>query len=568
MKGPGRQRRSAGTFKVVSRSLSQHGDVTLWSHDRLGLEILGRSMIFRFGDEYELDVGRRELRHAQLPMHVEPQVFDLLVFLVENRERVVSKDDLIASVWCGRIVSESTLTSRINAARTAIGDSGEAQKLIRTVARKGLRFIGEVRSKPEETPLQESASSSVHLVDRMRDALQLPNRPAIAVLPFVNLSEAPEQEYFSDGISEDIITALSKLRWFFVIARNSSFIYKGKSVHLKQVAADLGVGYVVEGSVRKAGDRIRITVQLNDVATGSHIWAERYDRDLADVFAVQDEITESIVAAIEPQLYAAENFHSKRKAPDSMDAWDLVMRALAHYWRVTRQDNIVAQALLEKAISIDQDYGQALGVLATSHTFCAHMGWEEMATSAPKAERAALSAIVSDSEDPWAHHALACVHLFTRRFDDSLAEFELALRLNPNFSLAQGYYGLALAYCGHWQEGDEAARRAIRLSPRDPFAAVYHGIAAYSQFIGRNYDEATRLAREAIRQRGDFVGAHRVLTAATAMTAHSEAAAIALRELRRAQPNISLAWIADHMPIKSDTERDHYLHALRRAGLA
>ena len=213
-----------------------------------------------------------------------------------------------------------------------------------------------------------------------RPALPLPDRPAIAVLPFVNMSGDPEQEYFSDGISEDIITALSKLRWFFVIARNSSFIYKGKAVHMKQVAEELGVGYVVEGSVRKGGDRVRITAQLNDVATGSHIWAERYDRDLADVFAVQDEITEAIVAAIEPQLYAAENFRAQRKPPDSMDAWDLVMRALSHYWRVTRQDNVVAQALLEKAIAIDPNYGQALGVLATSYTFSAHMGWEDMAT--------------------------------------------------------------------------------------------------------------------------------------------------------------------------------------------
>ena len=212
-----------------------------------------------------------------------------------------------------------------------------------------------------------------------RPALPLPDRPAIAVLPFINMSGDPEQEYFSDGISEDIITALSKLRWFFVIARNSSFIYKGKAVHMKQVAEELGVGYVVEGSVRKGGDRVRITVQLNDVATGSHIWAERYDRGLADVFAVQDEITEAIVAAIEPQLYAAENFRARRKPPDSMDAWDLVMRALSHYWRVTRQDNVVAQALLEKAIAIDPNYGQALGVLAASHTFSAHMGWADMA---------------------------------------------------------------------------------------------------------------------------------------------------------------------------------------------
>ena len=203
------------------------------------------------------------------------------------------------------------------------------------------------------------------------------------------MSGDPEQEYFSDGISEDIITALSKLRWFFVIARNSSFIYKGRAVHMKQVAEELGVRYVVEGSVRKGGERVRITAQLNDVATGSHIWAERYDRGLADVFAVQDEITEAIVAAIEPQLYAAENFRAQRKPPDSMDAWDLVMRALSHYWRVTRQDNVVAQALLEKAIAIDPNYGQALGVLAASYTFSAHMGWADMAMVAPIAERAA-----------------------------------------------------------------------------------------------------------------------------------------------------------------------------------
>jgi TolB-like protein len=393
-------------------------------------------------------------------------------------------------------------------------------------------------------------------------------RPSIAVLPFVNMSGDPEQEYFSDGISEDIITALSKVRWFLVIARNSSFIYKTKAVHLKQIAEDLGVGYVVEGSVRKAGDRVRITAQLNDVATGSHIWAERYDRSLADVFAVQDEITEAIVAAIEPQIYAAENFRAQRKPPDSLDAWDLVMRALSHYWRVTRQDNVVAQALLEKAISIDPNYGQALGVLATSYMFTAHMGWAEMAVAAPVAEGAALAAIRSDSEDPWAHHALGKVYLLAaRRFDDSLAEFETALRLNPNFALAQGFYGLSLSYSGRWREADQAARRAIRLSPRDPFAAVYCGIVAYAQFIGRNYDEAIKMARESIRQRSDFVGGHRVLTAAAGMAGKTELAVSALQELRRAQPNISLAWIAENMPIRHEAEREHYLEGFQKAGL-
>ena len=522
-------------------------------------------MRFLFGG-HTLDTDRRELRRGADAIAVEPQVFDLLVYLVENRDRVVSKDDLIASVWSHRIVSDSTLTSRINAARRAVGDSGQEQKLIRTVARKGLRFVGDVRTQPnaDEPAYTAAPAEESH---PPRTALPLPDRPAIAVLPFINLSGDSEQGYFSDGISEDIITALSKLRWFFVIARNSSFIYKGKAVHMKQVAEELGVGYVLEGSVHKDGDRVRITAQFNDVATGSHIWAERYDRSLADVFAVQDEITEAIVAAIEPQLYAAESFRARRKAPDRLDAWDLVMRALSHYWRVTPQDYVVAQALLEKAISIDPNYGQALGVLATSYMFPAHMGWMEMATATTVAERSALAAIRADSEDPWAHNALGHVYLFARRFDDSLAEFELALRLNPNFSLAQGFYGLLLSYCGRWEEAIVAAGRALRLSPRDPFSGVYTGITAYAHFVGRNYNEAMQLAREAIRARSDFVGGHRVLTAAAGMAGQTETAAIALQELRRAQPNVSLNWIAVQMPIMLDAEREHYLEGLRRAGL-
>jgi TolB-like protein/cytochrome c-type biogenesis protein CcmH/NrfG len=516
-------------------------------------------------DDYEIDLNRRELRRAKRPVHVEPQVFDLLVYLVRNRNRVVSKDDLIGSVWDGRTVSDSTFTSRINAARKAIGDSGADQKLIRTIPRKGFRFVAIVNEQPNRA--QPAGTTAQQIDDQPRAALPLPDRPAIAVLPFNNMSDDPEQEYFSDGISEDIITALSKLRWFFVIARNSSFTYKGKSVHIKQVADELGVRYVVEGSVRKSGDRVRITAQLNDVATGSHVWAEHYDRDLTDVFAVQDEITEAIVAAIEPQIHAAEDFRARRKAPNSLDAWDLVMRALSHYWRVTRQDHLVAQALLEKAIAIDPDYGQALSVLSTSHMFGVHLGWADIVTAAPIAERAALAAIQADSEDPWAHNALGSVYFSTRRLDNSLAEFELALQLNPNFSLAQGYYGLALSYGGRWQEAYEAAQRAIRLSPRDPSSAIYYGIAAYAQFVGKNYLEAINLSREAIRQRGDLTGAYRVLTVAAGMLGQTEVASTALRELRRAQPNISLAWIASQLPWKLESDREHYLEAFRRAGL-
>jgi TolB-like protein len=516
-------------------------------------------------DDRSLDTERRELRRGADLVAVEPQVFDLLVYLLVNCRRVVSKDDLIASIWHGRSVSDSTVTSRINAARKAVGDSGEIQKLIRTIPRKGFRFIGEVCTfnGPDRlaAPLDDT--------QQFKPALPpLLNRPAIAVLPFKNMTGDPQQEYFSDGISEDIITALSKLRWFFVIAPNSSFTYKGKSVHLKQIGEELGVGYVVEGSVRKEGGRVRITAQLNDVSTGRHIWAERYDRNLADVFAVQDEITESIVAAIEPQLYAAENFRAQRKPPDSMDAWDLVMRALSHYWRLTRQDSLVAQALLEKAISIDPNYGQAHGVLATSYLFSAHMGWEDWAKAAPIAERAAQTAVLADSEDPWAHYALGCIYyIFAQRFEDSRAEFEIALRLNPNFSLAQCYCCLLFTNSSLGEEAELAVQRALRSSSRDPLSAVYFWTASYAQYARRNYKEAIRLARESTRQRPDFPASQRVLAAAAGMAGEDQLAKAALEQLRRAQPNVSLDWIAKQIPFQYDNEREHFLEGLRRAGL-
>ncbi|UPK02298.1 winged helix-turn-helix domain-containing protein [Bradyrhizobium sp. 170] len=512
-------------------------------------------------DNHILDTDRRELRRGGELVAMQPQVFDLLVHLLKHCNHVVSRDDLIALVWGGRIVSDSTLDSRINAARNAIGDNGKEQRLIRTIPRKGIRFVGAVNG------LCEAQAASRAAAEQPRSRLALPDRPAIAVLPFDNMSGDREQEYFSDGISEDIITALSKLRWFFVIARNSSFTYKGKAVQMKQIAAELGVRYVVEGSVRRSGDRVRITAQLNDTATGSHIWAERYDRDLIDVFAVQDEITDAIVAAIEPQIYAAENFRSRRKAPNSVDAWDLVMRALSHHWRVTRPDSLTAQALLERAIAIDPDYGQALALFATNHMFGVHLGWTDLATAAPVAERAALAAIAADSEDAWAHTALGSVYFSTRRLDHSLAEFELALQLNPNFSLAQGYHALALSYTGRWTDAYAATQRAIRQSPRDPSAAIYYGVAAYAQFVGRNYQEAIALAQEATRQRGDLTGAYRVLTVAAGMTGQIELARTALHELRRTQPNISLAWIATQLPWKHDADREHYLEGFRRAGL-
>ena len=299
----------------------------------------------------------------------------------------------------------------------------------------------------------------------------------------------------------------------------------------------------------------------------SHIWAEHFDRELVDVFAVQDEITNAIVAAVEPQIYAAENFRAQRKPPASLDAWDLLMRAISHYWRVTREDHVVAQALLEKAIAIDPNYGQALSVLAASHMFGVHLGWADLAKAAPIAERAAALAVQFDQEDAWSHTALGSVYFSTRRLGDALSEFETALRLNPNFCLAQGYYALALSYAGRTEDFFEAAQRAIRLSPRDPSLAIYYGIAGYARFMTRQYEEAIALAREAIRHRGDLTGAYRVLAVSAGMNGDTRTAETALVELRRTQPNISLDWIATQLPWRNEADREHYLEGFRRAGL-
>ena len=319
--------------------------------------------------------------------------------------------------------------------------------------------------------------------------------------------------------------------------------------------------------MRKEGDRVRITAQLNDVATGSHLWAERYDRDLTDVFAVQDEITDAIVAAIEPQIYAAENFRARRKPPISLDAWDLVMRALSHYWRVTPQDHVAAQALLEHAIALDPNYGQALAVLATSHMFGVHLGWADLAVAAPIAENAALAAIRATTKMPGRIPRSAAS---ASRRAGSTTRCPSSSWRSRSIRTSRWRRAITRWRCpirGRSHDSFEAAQQAIRLSPRDPSLAIYYGIAGYARFIGRNYDEAIALAREAIRHRGDLTGAYRVLAVSAGMTGDSALAATALRELRRTQPNISLDWIATQLPWKLDSDREHYLEGFRRAGL-
>jgi TolB-like protein len=291
-------------------------------------------MQFRFAD-HVLDVSLRELRRSGKPIAVEPQVFDLLVYLIRNREHVVTKDDLLDSIWGGRIVSESTLTSRINAARAAVGDTGEAQRLIRTLPRKGFRFVGDVT-------VPRPAEPSLPAIPR--------DRPSIAVLPFDNLGGHREQEYFADGIVEEIITSLSRIKWLFVISRNSTFVYKGRPVDVRTVGRELGVRYVLEGSVRRSGNQLRLTGQLIETETATHVWADRYDGTLGDIFRLQDDMTMSVIGAVEPNLRKAEVERARRKRPDNLDAYDLFLRALPFAATAMPQNADKALDLLEEAI--------------------------------------------------------------------------------------------------------------------------------------------------------------------------------------------------------------------------
>jgi TolB-like protein len=299
-------------------------------------------------EQYAFDTDRRELHRGADVVSVAPQVFDLLDYLIRNRERVVSKDDLINAIWNGRIVSDAALTTRLNVARTAIGDSGEEQRLIKTLPRKGFRFVGAVRE------AQGAASVAVtdNLAEPPKPALALPDKPSIAILPFTNLSSDPEQDYFADGIVDDITTALSRFKAVFVIARNSSFTYKGRVVDVKQVGRELGVRYALEGSVRKAANRVRITGQLIDIATGAHLWADRIDGELDDIFELQDHVTESVVGAIAPAVEKAEIERAKRRPTESLDAYGLYLRGLARFYQFARQANDEALRLFNSATEL------------------------------------------------------------------------------------------------------------------------------------------------------------------------------------------------------------------------
>lgn len=519
-------------------------------------------------ENHVLDTDRRELRRGAMPVVIEPQAFDLLAYLIQHRERVVSKDDLIATIWKGRSISESALSTCINAARNALDDDGEQQRLIRTFPRKGFRFVGDAR----EEKNCGSRSPDKLAAHQSNPASPLPDKPSIAVLSFTNMSGDPAQDCFGDGMAEDITTALSKVRWFSVVSRNSAFAYKAKPIDIKQAARDLGVRYVLEGSVRKAGTRARVTAQLLDAVSGHHVWAERYDRDLADIFAVQDEITEQVVAAIEPQLYAAEGIRIKRKPPESFDAWECVVRALALMNSRTRSDVAAASELLRKAIGLDRDYAQAHSLLSFVTMLGVYQGWDQQESTLAFISKTAHKALLLDPDDPWARVTMGFVLAWTGRASDAIVEFEKALALNPNFAVAHWLLALALCYLGRGEEALSHGDRAERLSPRDLMArgnaGVSNNVRAIACFIEGRYHDGMAFARRAIFESPNLAPAYRALIINCALAGEIAEARARLQTLKRLVPEISMEWIKQvtYMYMR-EGDRQRYAEGFRLAGL-
>ena len=518
-------------------------------------------------EDYILDPERRELTRGVDAVAMGPQVFDLLLYLVENRERVVTKDDLLNAVWGGRIVSESTLTSHINAVRKAIGDSGEQQRLIRTVPRKGFRFVGDVSEAQQPTGALQAESARPN--EPLAPVLALPDSPSIAALPFLNLSGDPEQEYFADGVVEDIITELSRIRWLFVIARNSSFTYKGRAVDVKQVGRELGVRYVLEGSMRKAANRVRITGQLIDTSTGAHLWAERFEGTLDDIFDLQDQITTNVVGAIAPQLERAEIERAKRKPTESLDAYDYYLRGMANLHRGTKEAVNESLTLFYKAIELDPDFASAHGMAAWCYFWRKLNGWmtnreKEIAEGARLARRAVE--LGKDDAVALARSGHVLGHL-VGDLDGGIALIDRALVLNPNLAAAWFLGGFLRIWRGEPDDAIERFARAMRLSPLDSEMYRMQAGTAMAHLLAGRFDIASSWAEKALRELPSFLIVAGIIAASHALTGRMDDARRAMQHMRQLDPALRISNLKDWLPLQRPEHLATFADGLRKAGL-
>ena len=522
-------------------------------------------MLYVFED-FVLDTDKRELRRGADLISVAPQVFDVLDYLIRNRERVVSKDDLVTAIWEGRIISDAALTTRLKAVRSAISDSGEEQRLIKTLPRKGFRFVGRVQE--EQRPGRTLDGGTP--VEPPGPVLALPDKPSIAVLPFSNLSGDPKEDYFCDGITEDIITELSRFSELFVIAHNSSFTYKGRAVDLRQVGKELGVCYVLEGSIRRVGDRVRITGQLVDATTGAHRWAERYDRKLEDVFAVQDEVAQTIAGLLAAHVNKAEAERALLKPPSAWQAYDYYIRAadlLARHLGFLNIGQVYqARQLLAQATSADSNHARAYATLSFTHwvAFTTPLDADYLSRSALEtAYKTAHQAVQLDPHLPKAHAQLGLVLTYRREHDLALAEVEQAIALNPNFTDYR--FGPILLFAGEPRRAVDTLVRHMRLDPfYAPVASAWLGAAYY--MLGRYAEAVKPLQQCASRAPNQRLGRSWLAATYAQLGQMSEARGEA-NQVLRIDPKFTIGTRRPLVVFKDRDKAEHYFDGLRKAGL-
>jgi TolB-like protein len=522
---------------------------------------------YTFGP-FRLDAETDTLFSSGEPLSLGQRAVAVLRVLVERRGIPVSKDALMEAAWAGLTVEENNLAVQIAALRRVFGEEAGGENWIETLPRRGYRFVGPASIRDQVVVTTAQAASFPIAVGSSNPAL--PDRPSIAVLPFQNICADPEQEYFADGMADEIITALSRFPLLFVIARNSSFTYKGRAVDVKQVARELGVRYVLEGSVRKAGNRVRFTGQLIDATTGGHIWADRFDGALEDVFDLQDQMTARVVGAIEPRLQRAEIERAGRKPTESHDAYDYFLRGMASFHLLNRDSLLEAVRLFVRATELDRNYAAPYGMASWSGGLRNNHGWivdreNEIADSVRLARRA----VALGKDDPTAlwSGGLSLAYL-AKEVEAGAAYIDRALALNPNLAASWSASGWVRMYLGESASAVEHFQRAMRLSPLDPMNYLaFGGMGLALAFAGR-YDEAISWATKARHEQPNWATAIRVAAMAYALSDRIVEARAAIACLREVDPALRLSNL-DRVapPVRRAEDRTRLIDSLRKAGL-
>jgi len=533
-------------------------------HWLLATAICGGVVRIQF-ENYVLDVPGRELRRDHHLVPLEPQAFDLLVYLALHRDRVVGKDELLATVWKGRVVSDGALTTRINAARVALGDSGKAQRLIRTVRGRGVRFVGSAY----ERPLPSEMNGAEPQADRRPAVPMLPDQPSLAVLPFENLTGGGLYDYYVDGIVEDVTTALAKWRWFLVIDRNTTFTYRNRTVDARQIGHELGVHYLVTGSVRLSKRHIDISAQLLETSSGTRIWSDRFQGATRDVFAVQDGLSDAVVAAIEPQLRSAELRRIRHKRPEDLSAYDSVLRALWHVYALKPDAISEALRLLSHSLELEPSYAAAAALTAYCHRMRRQQGWSSSRADEALGMQFAERALDCDPDDPFvlwtAGHAISALgkdHARARTLLDK------SLKLNPNCAQAWAVSGWHRDHTSDRKAALNDFRRALRLSPFDPMNFFVLAGMSCTYMNLRQYEKALEYGLKSIHEKSSYATAWRSVAVSFAYLGQRKEAQEAVRRLCSIDPGLTVTVVDQARCNLSDPhERQHYLEGLRLAGL-